>query len=416
MEDYGDKPGMQAGNYRLVQLIARGNFADVYLGEHISLSTRAAIKVMHTELAGEEVEKFLTQARIFSGLNHPHIVRVLEFGVENSIPFFAMDFASNGTLRQLHPRGTRLPLSTVVSYVKQIADGLQYVHDQNLVHRDIKPHNMLLGPNYKILLSDFGIAIVTQSIGRRLQKIQEFEGTILYAAPEQIRGRPRIASDQYALGVVVYEWLTGSCPFYGSIEKIARQHTMSPPPPLRERIPTISPGVEQEVLRALAKDPNERFESVQDFARALERASRLDRPGIGTRQISPFPLPPSSTLPAKMPALSAIMPTPPVTLLLTYQGHSDKIHALAWSPDGQDSRLIASSSLDESVQLWNALTGDTVLTYRGNSLQAQAITWSPDGKFIASTSGLLSETVQIWEASTGQKSPKHSTYDGHTES
>src|SRR5205823_6390345 len=215
-----DKLGLQPGNYRLVELIARGNFADVYLGEHISLSTLAAIKVMHTELAGEEVEKFLTQARTFSGLNHPHIVRVLGFGVENNISFLAMDYAPNGTLRQLHPRGTRLPLSTVVSYVKQIVDGLQYVHDQNLVHRDIKPHNMLLGPSYEIMLSDFGIAIVSQSMGYRLQKVQEFEGTILYAAPEQIRGRPRIPSDQYALGVVVYEWLTGSCPFYGSIEEI----------------------------------------------------------------------------------------------------------------------------------------------------------------------------------------------------
>jgi serine/threonine protein kinase len=303
-------------------LIARGNFADVYLGEHLPLSTRAAIKVLHTQLASEEVEKFLTQARTISGLNHPNIVRVLESGVENNIPFLAMDYAPNGTLRQLHPKGTRLPLSTVVSYVKQIADALQYVHDLNLVHRDIKPHNMLLGPDYKILLSDFGIAIVSQ-IGYRLQKIQEFEGTILYAAPEQIRGRPRIASDQYALGVVVYEWLTGKCPFYGSIEEIAHQHTMSPPPPLREKIPTISPAVEQVVLKALAKDTNERFESVQDFAKALERAARHNwpgQPGPGNRHISPLPLPPSSPLPPKISSPGATTPNPQITFL-TYHGH-----------------------------------------------------------------------------------------------
>src|SRR5205823_11999712 len=100
MADYGNSLGKQLGNYRLVQLIARGNFADVYLGEHISFSTLAAIKVLHTELAGEEVEKFLTQARTFSGLQHPHIVRLLESGVENNIPFLAMDYAPNGTLRQ----------------------------------------------------------------------------------------------------------------------------------------------------------------------------------------------------------------------------------------------------------------------------------------------------------------------------
>src|SRR6266704_596076 len=415
MADYGNSLGQQLGNYRLVQLIARGNFADVYLGEHLSLSTLAAIKILHTELTGEEVEKFLTQARTFSSLNHPHIVRVLEFGTENNTPFLVMDYAANGTLRQLHPGGTRLPLSTVVTYVKQIADALQYVHDQNLVHRDIKPHNMLLGPNYEIWLSDFGIAIVSQSIGYQLQKSQEFEGTILYAAPEQIRGRPRIASDQYALGVVVYEWLTGSCPFYGSIEEIARLHTLSPPPPLREKVPTTSLAVEQAVLKALAKDPNERFESVQEFAKALERASRPGQPGMGTRQTSPPSLPPSSPLPPKTSSPGSTTPTPQVTLL-TYHGHSDRIHALAWSPDSHDSQLIASSSLDETVQLWKALTGDNVLTYRGNSLQAQAITWSPDGKFIASTSGLLSETVHIWDTSTGHSSPKHATYAGHAES
>src|SRR6266699_3343063 len=407
MADYGNSLGQQLGSYCLVQLIARGNFADVYLGGHTSLSTLAAIKILHTELAGEEVEKFLTHARTFSSLNHPHIVRVLEFGTESNTPFLAMDYAANGTLRQLHPRGTRLPLSTVVTYVKQIADALQYVHDQNLVHRDIKPPNMLLGPNYEIWLSDFGIAIVSQSIGYQLQKSQEFEGTILYAAPEQIRGRPRIASDQYALGVVVYEWLTGSCPFYGSIEEIARLHTLSPPPPLREKVPTTSLAVEQAVLKALAKDPNERFESVQEFPKALERASRPGQPGMGTRQTSPPSLPPSSPLPPKTSSPGSTTPTPQVTLL-TYHGHSDRIHALAWSPDSHDSQLIASSSLDETVQLWKALTGDNILTYRGNSLQAQALAWSPDGKLIASASD--DATVQVLNATTGRTI---FTYRGH---
>ena len=149
MADYGNSLGQQLGSYCLVQLIARGNFADVYLGGHTSLSTLAAIKILHTELAGEEVEKFLTQARTFSSLNHPHIVRVLEFGTENNTPFLAMDYAPNGTLRQLHPRGTHLPLSTIVSYVKQIAEALQYIHEQNLVHRDIKPHPRALATSYK---------------------------------------------------------------------------------------------------------------------------------------------------------------------------------------------------------------------------------------------------------------------------
>src|SRR5438067_7029302 len=403
MADYGNSLGQQLGSYCLVQLIARGNFADVYLGGHTSLSTLAAIKILHTELACEEVEKFLTQARTFSSLNHPHIVRVLEFGTESNTPFLAMDYAANGTLRQLHPRGTRLPLSTVVTYVKQIADALQYVHDQNLVHRDIKPHNMLLGPNYEIWLSDFGIAIVSQSIGYQLQKSQEFEGTILYAAPEQVRGRPRIASDQYALGVVVYEWLCGSWPFQGTVEEIASQHTLAHPPSLCERIPTISPAVEQVVFKTLAKEPDERFESIQEFAKALERASRQEQPNFQAKQPTPHPLTPLSYLPTK---------TPSQAMLLTYANHADRIVSLVWSTDGQ---RIASSSLDETVHIWNAATGEKVLTYQGQSLQALAIAWSPNGECIASSGGLSSEKVQIWDAATGRNCTGHASYTGHTE-
>src|SRR5437763_17021262 len=314
-----ERIGQRFGDYFLVQLLGRGNFADVYLGEDSSRQQQAAIKVLRTELADQDARQFLTQAESFSRLDHPHIVRVLAYGVENNEPFLVMYHAPHGTLRQRHARGTRLPITTIVSYVKQVAEALQYVHDQGLIHRDVKPHNMLLGADYQVMLSDFGIAVMAQRMGYRIQKVQEFEGTILYTAPEQVRGRPRIASDQYALGVVVYEWLSGSCPFYGSIEEIASQHTLSAPPPLRGKIPTISPGVEQVVLKALAKDPNERFESVQEFAKALERASRPGQPGMGIPPASPLPLPPSSPLAPKTPSPGEPPSTPQVTLQ-TYLG------------------------------------------------------------------------------------------------
>src|SRR5579863_3125026 len=262
MDLYQDRTGQLAGHYRLVQSIGQGGFADVYLGQHISRNTLAAIKVLHTRLTDQEKEQFLDQARTFSQLDHPHIVRILDFGVENDLPFLIMDYAPNGSVRDLHPRGTRLLLKTIVQYVKQIAGALQYIHDHNLIHRDIKPHNMLFGPDYEVMLSDFNIAVVSQRMGYRKQKVQEFEGTILYAAPEQIQGRPRFASDQYALGIVVYEWLSGSWPFRGTVEEIASQHTLTPPPPLNEKVPYISPAVEQVVFQALAKSPNDRFASV----------------------------------------------------------------------------------------------------------------------------------------------------------
>ena len=267
--------GKQLGNYRLIRILGQGGFADVYLGEHVYLKTLAAIKILQTRLAQDDLEVFLKEARTVSNLIHPHIVRVLEFGVEGTTPYLVMDYAPNGTLRQRHPKGSRLAPAAIIPYVKQVASALQYAHDKKLIHRDVKPENMLVGQNNDILLSDFGIALASQS--SRYQSTQEVAGTLAYMAPEQFHGKPVAASDQYALGIVVYEWLTGSCPFYGSIEEIASQHTLSPPPPLRKKIPIISPAVEQVVLRALAKDVNERFEMVLQIEHdSLQPAQRPD--------------------------------------------------------------------------------------------------------------------------------------------
>ena len=268
-----DRVGQQLGNYHLVRLLGQGGFADVYLGEHIHLGTEAAIKVLAMRLASEEVERFRSEARMIARLKHAHIVRVLEFGIDETTPFLVMDYAPNGTLRKLYPRGTRLPLPTIVSYVKQVADALQFAHNSKLIHRDIKPENMLLGDKQEVLLSDFGIAIVAQS--SRYDRTQDSTGTIAYMAPEQIQAHPRPASDQYSLGIVVYEWLSGDRPFNGSFTEIAAKHVLMPPPSLREKVPTIPLSVEQAVLTALAKDPKQRFGSVQAFANALEQASQL---------------------------------------------------------------------------------------------------------------------------------------------
>src|SRR5437764_9295558 len=124
-----DRLGQQLGNYRLIRLLGQGGFAEVYLGEHVYLKSQAAIKVLYTRLAMEEMEKFLSEARTLVHLVHPHIVRVLDFGLENNIPFLVMDYAPNGTLRQRYPKGTLLPLPTIVDYVAQIADALQYAHN-----------------------------------------------------------------------------------------------------------------------------------------------------------------------------------------------------------------------------------------------------------------------------------------------
>ncbi len=180
--------GQQLGNYGLTKLLGQGGFAEVYLGEHIHLGTQAAIKVLHTQLTSDDVDKFRAEARTIAHLIHPHIVRILEFGVEDKTPFLVMDYAPHGTLRQHHPKGVALPLATIAPYVKQIAEALQYAHDEKIIHRDVKPENMLLGRRNDILLSDFGIALVAQS--SRYQSTQDMAGTMAYMSPEQIQGKP----------------------------------------------------------------------------------------------------------------------------------------------------------------------------------------------------------------------------------
>src|SRR5881227_211029 len=273
MADRGGREGQQLGNYRLIHLLGQGGFADVYLGEHIYLDTPAAIKVLHTQLASDEVESFQAEARTIARLVHPHIVRVLDYGVDGTTPFLVMDYAPNGTLRKRYPKGVPLPLSTIVSYVTQLADALQYAHEQKVIHRDVKPENMLLDRRNEVLLSDFGIALVAQtSHYHSTQGMQEIAGTIAYMAPEQIQSHAVSASDQYSLGLVAYEWLCGSRPFHGSFTEIAVKQAVTPPPPLREKLPELPVAIEEVILKALAKDPKQRFPTVWEFALALLQA------------------------------------------------------------------------------------------------------------------------------------------------
>ncbi len=263
--------GQEFGNYRLTKRLGRGGFAEVYLGEHVYLQTQKAIKVLQARLEHEEQERFNDEARIVARLQHEHIVRVLEFGLkDDSVPYLVMDYAPNGTLRERFPRGTAVPLEHILQPVKQVAAALDYAHSTNLIHRDIKPENMLLGTQNEVLLSDFGIALMVS--GSRHQGVQDVAGTIIYMAPEQLRGHPTKASDQYALGVVVYEWLTGRRLFSGSFTEVATQHILKSPPSLQEH--GIPAAVDQAVLKALAKEPEQRFPTVQDFANALEAAAK----------------------------------------------------------------------------------------------------------------------------------------------
>ncbi|HEY1349913.1 MAG TPA: protein kinase [Ktedonobacteraceae bacterium] len=273
--------GQRLGNYRLASLLGSGGFGEVYLGEHIYLNRLVAIKVLPTQVSRRDEQAFLREGQIIASLEHPNILRILDFGTGLHLSYLVMEYAPGGTLRQRHPRGSLVSITTILPYVQQMAAALQYAHDRRLIHRDIKPENMLIGSDGHILLGDFGISTILSNTTAKTGL--SIIGTIGYMAPEQFDGRIGRASDQYALGVVVYEWLCGRRPFHGStMIDIAMQHLTVQPPSLREIIPDLPGAIEEVVMQALAKNPRERFTAIQEFALALQRAATpemADLPG-----------------------------------------------------------------------------------------------------------------------------------------
>jgi len=278
-----DHVGQQLDQYHLEQRIGIGTFGEVYLAEHIQTHSRVAVKTLHIHPTPDELKRFLQEARLgMVHLKHPHIVPLLDFGIEQDIPFLVMDYAPNGTLRQKHPLGEQLSLELVASYVIQMSSALQHAHDRRLIHRDVKPQNMLLGSRGQVLLSDFGIATIAHS--EHSLVTQEMAGSANYIAPEQVRGKPLPASDQYALAICVYEWLAGVHPFKGTVWDVLHQHLHQPPPPLRTHTPGLPKGIEAAVMVALSKDPAQRFASIHAFAAAFEHVCR----SVGIAPISPY--------------------------------------------------------------------------------------------------------------------------------
>lgn len=282
--------GKQLGNYRLKKFIKGGGFGLVYKAEHVRLQKIVAVKLLRPEhvLNEKHIASFEREAQTIARFTHPHILDVYDYDVLEGIPFIVMPFIEQGSLRTLHPPNSILEMATVVSYVKQIANALQYAHNHKVVHRDIKPDNFLQGPQ-GVLLSDFGIAVTAHSIDSL--STQDGNGTLFYMAPEQFEHRAQARSDQYSFAVVVYEWLCGKLPFYGeNFFEMYHKHKYEDPPlfqlPLVQlQVDIYIPQVIEEVVRkGLAKDPQQRFENIQTFADALEQAYK----SVGTARAAPY--------------------------------------------------------------------------------------------------------------------------------
>ncbi len=267
--------GQLAGKYRLKRLLSRGSLADVYLGEQIEdLKREVVLKIFYQHGEVEDTEFFHTMGGVVSRLIHPRIVRVHEVGVFGERPFLVMDYVSGGSMRERHPVGDQLTLATILVYARAIAAALDYAHEHCSVHGDLKPENLLLDQAGELVVSDFCMRLAL-STADQLNR-HALRGTAAYIAPEQIRGRACAASDQYALALIVCEWLLGQQLFMGSVAEVYGQHLFITPSRLAGRVVDLSPLVEPVLLKALAKDPNQRFPSLALFVGALEQASQYE--------------------------------------------------------------------------------------------------------------------------------------------
>jgi serine/threonine-protein kinase len=307
--------GVRLGNYQIVRRIGGGGMGDVYLAEQLDLGRQVAIKVLRgdTNVAAsneeqrQAIERFIIEARAIASLEHPHIIPLYDFGVQNSILYLVMQYVPSGSLSDFFSytplQRYRLPFHPhlAADLIAQSASALQFAHDHNIVHLDVKPQNLLLrilplsnvpvpfpppqsGPAFQaggsageipvqlhLLLADFGLArFITWISGHN-----KVTGTPLYTAPEQYAGRSSPATDQYALAGVAYLLLTGVPVFTGTLPELYHQHLSVTPRPITQINPQLPPTLNDVFARALAKEPTQRFPRIQDFSQALQHAIRV---------------------------------------------------------------------------------------------------------------------------------------------
>jgi len=269
-----DWTGQQVGNYHVLRLLEQGTVIDRYLSYDVSSQRQITLFLLAAPTDENGIFLFQRNLPILKRLVHPHIAPLLDAGVQDRTPFVALDHLP--TSRQYHR--FPLPISIVIQYVSQLADAFDYAHSQDVCPSYSAPETILIGHHGEALLAGFSLRLLEGVSQSRLDpdKRWEFAVPLCYLSPEQLSGRPMGPfSDQYTLAAVVYEWLCGVPLFQGSEPlKIVLQIIQAPPPSLQEKILTQPAAVEQVIVKALAKKPEERFATIQAFSHALREASK----------------------------------------------------------------------------------------------------------------------------------------------
>ena len=351
--------GQIIGGCRILRRLGSGGMGEVYLAEQIGLNRQVAIKLVRPEgvvIPGKlsPAERFAREAQAIAAMEHPHILPIYNYGEQDGLAYMVMPYVPNGSLQEAltpgHPSFRfRLPLSLDLTgmILDQAAQALQHAHDRGLLHRDVKPANFLLRAStdgrLHLLLADFGVA----KFAAGAASSGVYAGTAIYSAPEQIQNQAVPASDQYGLAVMVYLLLTGQPPFSGGVMEVMVHHLEKPPPSMRAFNPAIPAAVEQVVLRALAKKPEDRWPSVAAFAavfRAAQSAqaapaqgSSLSTPAVAAS--TPTPAQPAATaqqqvLPVQpLPGQAAAAPLPPAPVPISAPTQQAQIHPVQPFPE-----------------------------------------------------------------------------------
>lgn len=305
--------GTKLGSYEIITAIGQGGMARIYKGFHAQLNRYTAIKVVHWGLQEdpEFTERFRREAQAIAILRHPNIVQIFDFGQHTSGYYMVMEFIEGSDLaiilRQYRDRKELFPRDKTIRVIRDVAAALDYAHSRGVIHRDIKPSNIMITPDGQPILTDFGLVMLPTH--KSQATIGNTFGTPHYVAPEQaISSAAAVsASDIYSLGVILYEIATGLLPFDDeSPLSVALKHISDVPPPPSSINPNLSPDVEEVILRALAKDPTDRFATAGDLASALEMSWSEGAVATGKGRKSPPPV-----LPAGVPAPAAV---PSITL------------------------------------------------------------------------------------------------------
>lgn len=280
--------------YEIAEKLGEGGMAIVYRAKDLILGRRVALKVLRPQFAADTdfVERFRREAQAAASLSHPNVVNIFDVGTDGEVHYIVMEYVEGRNLKQILRRDGPLPLASVLSIGKDVCRALEAAHRQGLIHRDIKPHNILLTNDFQVKVTDFGIARAASTA--TLTQTGTVIGSVHYLSPEQATGgQVGVYSDIYAVGVLLYELLTGRVPFDGeSPVAVALKHLHDQPPSLRAKAPDVPEEVERIILRAMAKEPSERYTDISAMLADLKSINLPESEGKGPRQVKPTPVPP----------------------------------------------------------------------------------------------------------------------------